>query len=318
MIVKKFKELSASDVDIAGGKGASLGEMYNANIPVPNGFVVLSGAFNEFTAKTGLVTEIEGELDKVDIDNVETVEKASENIRSMIFLKNFPEEFKKHIHKEFSELDAEFVAVRSSATSEDSADAAWAGQLDTFLNTTKENLLENIKKCWASLFTPRAIFYRFEKGLDKTDVSVAVVVQKMIASEISGIAFSVHPITEDINQLLIEAGIGLGEAVVSGQITPDNYVVKKDTLEIESKYISEQNRALFRGEEGGVMWVDVREHTQKLSDELIIKLSKIINHIEDHYEFPCDIEWAYAEEELYITQSRPITTLQNVELKKKK
>ena len=316
MFVKKFKDLSKKDVNIAGGKGASLGEMYNSNIPVPNGFVVLSNAFDEFTEKTRLTNEIENELIKVDINKVETVENASEKIILAILKKEFPEKFKQSINKKFDELNTKFVAVRSSATSEDSSDAAWAGQLDTFLNTTKENLLENIKKCWASLFTPRAIFYRFEKKLDKTDVSVAVVIQKMVASQISGIAFSVHPITEDYNQILIEAGIGLGEAIVSGQITPDNYVIRKNDLEIEAKNISEQNKALFRGENGGVEWKNVKENSQKLSDEWILKLSKIIIHIEDHYGFPCDIEWAYENKELYITQSRPITTLTNLDSKK--
>jgi len=127
----------------------------------------------------------------------------------------------------YNDLDCEFVAVRSSATSEDSAAAAWAGQLDSYLNTNKKKILENVKRCWASLFTPRAIFYRFEKGLCGTDISVAVVVQKMVESEESGIAFSVHPVTEDPNHIIIEAGFGLGEAIVSGQITPDSYVVDK-------------------------------------------------------------------------------------------
>ncbi len=310
MIIKKFKQLKKEDVSIAGGKGASLGEMYSSKIPVPNGFIVLSNAFQEFVEKTGLISEIEGELNNVNIESTETIETASENIQSMIFLKEFPEEFKEEIYSEFDSLDAKFVAVRSSATSEDSADAAWAGQLDTFLNTTKENLIENIKKCWASLFTPRAIFYRFEKGLDKTDVSVAVVIQKMVQSEISGIAFSVHPITEDRNQILIEAGYGLGEAIVSGSVTPDNYVINKKEMKIGSKNINRQNKALYKAKEGGIEWKDIEKgDEQKLSDELILKLSEIIIGIENHYDFPCDIEWAYKKGELYITQSRPITTL---------
>ena len=161
-----------------------------------------------------------------------------------------PKDIGTAIQKEYKKLDAEYVAVRSSATAEDSASAAWAGQLDSFLNTTEKDLLKNIQKCWASLFTPRAIFYRYEKGLHKQKISVAVVVQKMVESEVSGIAFSVHPVTEDRNQLIIEAGFGLGEAIVSGQITPDSYVVEKEPRRIIDKNVSEQECELLPSVEG--------------------------------------------------------------------
>jgi len=204
--------------------------------------------------------------------------------------------------------------VRSSATAEDSASAAWAGQLESYLNTTEENLLENVKKCWASLFTPRAIFYRFEKDLHKQKISVAVVVQKMVDSEKSGIAFSVHPVTQDRNQLIIEAGFGLGEAIVSGQITPDSYVVEKQPRKIIDKNIQTQSRGLYRAKNGGNEWLDIPKgqgEKQVLSDGEISELSDIILGIENHYKFPCDIEWAVEKGNFYIVQSRPITTLQN-------
>ena len=161
-----------------------------------------------------------------------------------------PDDIAGLIQKYFNELGTEYVAVRSSATAEDSASAAWAGQLDSFLNTTEIDLLEKVKRCWASLFTPRAIFYRFEQNLHTQKVSVAVVIQKMVASEVSGIAFSVHPVTQDYNQLIIEAGFGLGEAIVSGQITPDSYVVEKAPRRIIDKNIVEQTRGIFRIEGG--------------------------------------------------------------------
>jgi phosphohistidine swiveling domain-containing protein len=214
------------------------------------------------------------------------------------------------------------VAVRSSATAEDSASAAWAGQLESFLNTDRKHLLENVQKCWASLYTPRAIFYGFEKGFhgsgqrqrtnDQGYLSVAVVVQQMVQSEISGIAFSVHPVTQDTNQLIIEAGYGLGEAIVSGQITPDSYVVTKEPVEITDKNISAQDRMLIRANKGGNEWVTVdssQANNAKLSDQQILELSRLIIKIESHYGFPCDIEWAFANDQFYITQSRPITTL---------
>ena len=308
--IRAFKQISKQDVNSAGGKGASLGEMTQAKIPVPDGFVILSETFEEFIKDNDLNIEIDSILSKVNTEDINTIEQASEKIQALIINSEMSKNIEKEILNYFEKLNCEFVAVRSSATSEDSASAAWAGQLDTYLNTTKNNLLENVKKCWASLFTPRAIFYRFEQKLDKEKVSVAVVVQKMIDSEKSGIAFSVHPVTQDRNQLIIEAGFGLGEAVVSGQITPDSYVVRKKELEIVDVNVNEQSRGLFRKEFGGNEWRELENgDEQVLSEEKIVELSELIVRIENHYGFPCDIEWAYEKGEFYITQSRPITTL---------
>ena len=235
---KQFKHISKQDTPTAGGKGASLGELTNAGIPVPEGFVLLTPAFDEFLDKTDLQQEIQSLLNSVDKDKMHTIEHASETIQNLIMRAEMPKDTQEEIHKEFKKLNTTYVAVRSSATAEDGASAAWAGQLDTYLNTTKETLIENTQKCWASLFTPRAIFYRLElllrqgfegeEGLKDSHISVAVVIQKMVQSEKSGIAFSVHPVTEDPNQLIIEAGFGLGEAIVSGAVTPDSYVVAKN------------------------------------------------------------------------------------------
>jgi phosphohistidine swiveling domain-containing protein len=228
MFIKPFNQISKHDAASAGGKGASLGEMTQAGIPVPPGFVILADSFEQFLKETDLNVEIDSILHTVNHQEMHTVEHASEKIQQLILEAKMPEDIASEIESEFTKLGAEFVAVRSSATAEDGAKNAWAGQLDSFLNTNEETLLENVKKCWASLFTPRAVFYRFEKGLHDQKISVAVVIQKMVASEKSGIAFSVHPVTEDRNQLIIEAGFGLGEAIVSGQITPDSYVVEKN------------------------------------------------------------------------------------------
>jgi len=312
-LTRKFPNLGKHDANIAGGKGASLGEMTQAGIPVPPGFVVLADSFEQFLTENELHSEIEAALDQVDHENVNSVEAASEKIRSMILNANFPLDIAKDVENNFKELDAEFVAVRSSATAEDSSAASWAGELESYLNTTKETLLSNIKNCWASLFTPRAIFYRIEKEMHKEKVSVAVVVQKMVQSEISGIAFTVHPVTEDKNQMVIEAGYGLGEAIVGGIVTPDNYVIRKDDLAIEDTYISEQDKMIVRGPEGTEevpVSVEKRE-IQKLPENEIIELAKICLIIEKHYGFPCDIEWALEKSTIYITQSRPITTLGN-------
>lgn len=309
---KPFSQISKEDAAIAGGKGASLGEMTQAGIPVPPGFVLLASAFEHFLEETDLSIQIEAILDTVQVENMETVERASEQIQALILAKDMPKDIAEEIEKGFKKLGAEFVAVRSSATAEDGANAAWAGQLDTFLNTTESTLLENVRRCWASLFTPRAIFYRFEKGLHASKISVAVVIQKMIQSEVSGIAFSVHPVTEDKNQMIIEAGFGLGEAIVSGQITPDSYVIAKEPRAILDKNITYQNRALWRAREGGNEWHELSEEEgtkPTLSDAQALQLAEIVIRIENHYGFPCDIEWALEAGQFFITQSRPITTL---------
>ncbi len=308
-LIRDFKNLTKNDVHLAGGKGASLGEMTLANLPVPEGFVILSTSFDRFLKEANIYEDIDADLHAVDTDKVHTVEKASEKIQATIMSAEMPEDIKQEILKFFKELDSKFVAVRSSATSEDSADAAWAGQLDTFLNTTKEHLLENVKKCWASLFTSRAIFYRYEKNLHNTNISVAVVVQKMIESEISGIAFSVHPVTQDHNQMIIEAGFGLGEAIVSGQITPDSYVVEKEPVLIIDINVSDQKRGIFKKLPEGNEWKEINGEKQKLTKEQILELAKVIIKIEKHYKLPQDIEWAVEKNKFYITQSRPITTL---------
>ncbi len=322
-ITKPFKSLTKNDALIAGGKGASLGEMTNAGIPVPEGFVILSGVFDQFIQETRIQKEIDSILSEVKISGQEsmesaksgtTVQIASEKIQKLILEKSIPNYIKIEIEKSFKELGSKYVAVRSSATAEDGREHAWAGQLESYLNTTEADLLKNIQNCWASLFTARAIFYRFEKGLDKTHISVAVVVQKMINSEISGIAFSVHPVTENTNQVMIEASYGLGEAIVSGAITPDNYIIQKSPRKILTSTIAEKKRALSRNPDstGGNIWTVISPEKisiQALNNSQILELTELVVMIENHYGFPCDIEWAYEEGKFYIVQCRPITTL---------
>lgn len=307
-LTKTFKEISMKDVAQAGGKGASLGEMTQAGIPVPPGYVILSDAFEKFIDATSIRSDIDGILHEVNHEEMASVEHASEKIQQLIVGQEMPSELNDEIMKEFEALKCEFVAVRSSATAEDSSSAAWAGQLDTYLNTTEEDLLKNVRRCWASLFTPRAIFYRFEKGLHDHFISVAVIVQKMVQSDVAGIAFSVHPVTEHREHMIIEAGYGLGEAIVSGQITPDSYVVEKGSWDLIEKHIGEQRRKLIRTANGNE-WKDIPEGgKQKLTEEQILEIAKMIVRIEDHYKHPVDVEWAI-DNDLYIVQSRPITTL---------
>lgn len=317
-LTRNFTNLDKGDASLAGGKGASLGEMTKAGIPVPPGFVVLSNSFERFIDETQLNAEIDSILlHQVNHKEIHTVEAASEKIRALILNEEMPKDIADDIAVRFKELNTKYVAVRSSATAEDGKDHAWAGQLESYLNTTEDDVLTKVKLCWSSLFTPRAIFYRFEKGLHSTKISVAVVVQKMVESEVSGIAFSVHPVTEDYNQLIIEAGFGLGEAIVSGSVTPDSYVVEKNPRRVLDINVATQERGLYRtdhpsAEHGNNEWRDIPEpkaSSQVLTEPQINELSEIILKIENHYGFPCDIEWAFEAGKFYIVQSRPITTL---------
>lgn len=329
MFTKTFRQLTKKDISIAGGKGASLGEMLNAKMPVPPGFVVLASAFDRFLEETDLGVGIAAQLAKINYKDINSIDEASNVIRDLMHDTPMPQDLKKEIEKEFSSLKAGYVAVRSSATAEDSSIASWAGELESYLFVKKNNLTEYVRKCWSSLFTPRAIFYAFEKKLftvnhqkriraktckrlgDCYPVSVAVAVQKMVDSEVSGICFTVHPVTKDRKQMVIEAGYGLGEAIVGGKITPDTYIIDKKDLVILDKNISEQGMMIIRSPKGTkeANISKVKQSKQKITDKQIISLAKLCLDIERHYKKPQDIEWAIEKGKIYITQSRPITTL---------
>lgn len=309
---KKFTRLSRKDVLIAGGKGASLGEMMRIKIPVPGGFVVLSPAFDKFLEATNLNMKIKTLLCKVNFKKIDSVDLSSNKIYDLIFNTEFSKDIALEIKKEFFKLKTKYVAIRSSATAEDSSISSWAGELESYLNTTQDSLLNNVKKCWASFFSSRAIIYRFEKNLDKTKLSVAVVVQKMIKSEISGVCFTAHPVTKDCDRIVIEAGYGPGESIVGGLITPDTYVVHKKNKIILDKNISQQEKIFIKDENGNNIEKKIlasKQKKQKLADNQILKLVEICHKIEKHYKVPQDIEWVFAKGRFYIVQSRPITTL---------
>lgn len=290
---RNLKDISKKDINIAGGKGASLGEMVKIKMPVPAGFVILASVFDRFLEENNLRTEIEAILRNINYKNIISIKKASEKIRGLFRDAKFPKSAVSEMFKEFSRLKTKYVAVRSSATAEDSLAASWAGELESYLNVIKKNLPESIKKCWSSLFTPRSIFYRHEKHLHKQKISVAIIVQKMIQSEISGVVFTVHPVIKEKNQMIIEAGRGLGEKIVGGKITPDKYFINKKDWSIADIGIGRQKNMII----------------QKLTGRQIIKLAQLCHQIEKHYKYPQDIEWAMKNNNFYILQSRPITTL---------
>jgi pyruvate,water dikinase len=241
-----------------------------------------------------------------------SVERASMVIHDIIHDFPMPQALADDILAAFDQLGATSVAVRSSATAEDSSVASWAGELETYLHTSREEVLNNVKKCWASLFSPRAIFYRIENAMQDADVHVAVVIQKMVHSDAAGVCFTVHPVTQDRNQMIIEACVGLGEALVSGQITPDSFIVAKDTLTLTDKYISMQTKKIVRGAAGSTQTLalgTMEGKLQKVSDKIILEVATFAKRIEEHYGFPVDIEWAVERGTVYMTQARPITTL---------
>ena len=311
-IICALHQLSMHHANIVGGKGASLGAMTHAHIPVPPGFVITVKAFDLFLQHNRLSQKIDDLVAAATHKNATIIAQTAKKIRALILTAVIPTSLAQEIQRAFEKLNTPYVAVRSSATAEDSSKRAWAGQLETYLNTTADTLLNNIKKCWASLFTARALHYRYEQNWLRQKIAVAVVIQQMVESAAAGVAFSIHPTTQNSRQLIIEAGYGLGEAVVSGQITPDSYVVNKKSLKIAQKTSGTQTRALYRAQHGGNQWRNLSRKVRGkmvLSSPQILKLAKIILRIEQHYGFPCDVEWAYAGQKFYIVQSRPITTL---------
>ena len=307
-LIKDFQNLSKNDTSIAGGKGASLGEMTNAGIPVPTGFVILSSVFDYFINQNLLNDKIGEILNKIDIHNTDSVDNASEIIQGLIMKLPLQKDYEYEILKKFRELNLKNVAVRSSATAEDSLDISWAGELESYLNITEKSLLDSVKKCWASLFTPRAIIYSKEKGNFEKN-SVAVVVQEMINPEISGVCFTQNPVTKNKNQIVIEAGYGIGEAIVKGMITPDRYLIKKDELIIEDVNIGFQKIVIRQSKEGTkkTKLENEKQYKQKLNGRQMIELSTLCKKIEKIYKRPQDIEWTFENNKFNIVQSRPIT-----------
>ena len=317
--IVNIKDLAVNDIPIAGGKAANLGELTSAGFEVPPGFVLTTESYDYFLESNDLENALLTIIENLDASSDAALQEASSNIRQAFEESKIPQDLEEEIIKEYKKLGKgsfPLVAVRSSATAEDLPTASFAGQQDTYLNVSEpKTLLENIKKCWSSLFTPRAIAYRVQKGFDHIKVKLAVVIQKMISSDRSGIMFTVDPNSE-LPHIIIEAGYGLGEALVGGRVTPDTYCVDKFHRKILNKRISEQNWMLVRGKSGECVREDIPEDmakAQKITDEQVHELADIGNQIEMHYNKPMDIEWCIEGEDIFIVQARPITTLSNNE-----
>ena len=320
-----LSEITKQDVEIAGGKGANLAELYNAKLPVPEAFIVTANAYLNFIEEAGLKEKINEILHSIDVENTMELEEKAKEIQELIVNAEMPETLKEEILEAYEclsieKVDAEsivksepcFVAVRSSATTEDLATASFAGQQETFLNVKGKEIIEAIKRCWSSLFTARAIYYRQRRGFSHEKALIAVIVQKMVNADKAGVTFTANPITNNKDEVVIEAVFGLGEGIVSGKLQPDTYVIDKSNFTIKSKKIGIKEFAFKISHEGKIEKEQLDEERKKqqvLSEKEIVELVKYGIRIENHYGLAQDIEWAIQNNKIYILQARPITTL---------
>lgn len=315
-LVVWFSEVDKEDVGLVGGKGANLGEMTKAKFPVPPGFIVTAEAYFQFLKENNLITKIKHLLGTTNFEKPESLMQVSSHIKKHIVEGHMSLELAKEIYACYKRLGGVFknalVAVRSSATAEDLPTASFAGQQETFLNVQGEaNLILKIKEGWASLFEPRAIFYRHEQKFDHFRIGIALVIQKMIESEKSGVMFTVDPVTNDRTKIVIEAILGLGEYIVQGKVTPDHYEVLKSDLSMKNKYIAEQKTMYKKvGSKNKEVKLSKKDCSrQKITDREIKTLAEIGKKLEHHYYFPQDIEWAIEKNKIYIVQTRAVTTI---------
>ena len=331
-----LNEISKKDIPIAGGKGANLAEMYNLGMPVPPAFVITAYAFKNFIEGTGIKDKILAEIKKISMENTAQLEQKASEIQLLITRQKMPLDLEEEIIEAYNNMNVDasvlkaasadvlniirtarepiFVAVRSSATTEDLKTASFAGQQETFLNVKgTAQLIDSVKKCWASLFTARAIYYREKKGFEHEKSLIAVIIQKMINSDKSGVTFSINPATNNQEEIVIEAVFGLGEGIVSGTIAPDRYIIDKYTNKIKEKFVAFKPIYFTRSGSGNTVKSDLpaeKANEQVLENYEVIKLANFARDIEEHYEMPQDIEWATEYGKIYIVQTRPVTTLE--------
>ena len=320
--ILRLEEITKDDISMVGGKGASLGEMASVGLPVPKAFVVTAQAFRKFLVETGIEEELFQNLEDLDIEDTKVLEEASAKAKQLILKTQMPEYLRKEIRKSYRAMGNNLVvAVRSSATAEDLPGASFAGQQDTFLNIKgAEDLLEAIQKCWASLYTPRAIYYRARQGFEDRSVNIAVVVQELINADKAGVLFTSHPVTGE-PETIVEASWGLGESIVSGRVSPDKYVFDRHSRKVEDKAIGTKKIAIVADANKGTKTIELSREKQEgsvLSDGEVKDLTEYGEIAENHYGTPQDIEWAIMGGEIYILQSRPITTIKTPGSREKK
>ncbi len=316
--VRPFSHLDRGDVDYAGGKGANLGELTAAGLPVPAGFVVGAPAYGAFCSESGLRGRLAELLDGVDVEDTAALQRASEAARSLFDETPMTEALAAEIEAAYRLLAGDDplapVAVRSSATAEDTAETSFAGMNETFLNIRgSDAVIDAVRRCWRSLFGARTIYYRRLNGFAQADMDIAVVVQRQVNSTRAGVMFTANPATGDRRELVIEGSFGLGEAVVSGSVSPDRYVVEKSSLAIRRREVHHKDLVIEYAPDGGTVERSLTEEEALrpvLSDEEVLAVAGLGRRIEEHYGSPQDTEWAFDPDgELWMLQSRPITTL---------
>ena len=312
-MILDFIDIKKEDISLAGGKGANLGELTSAKINVPNGFVITADAYKAFLKENGIDKIIEKNLREASFDE-STLLKAAEYFRKLIISGKFSKEMQQLITDKYRSLGENIrVAIRSSATAEDLPDASFAGQQESYLNVQSiDDILSKILKCYASLWGNRAVSYRLHQGYDQTCVSIAVIVQEMVESEKSGVLFTINPLSQNADEMQINASYGLGESVVSGRVTPDSYIVQKDGKLLESTIGSKKTKIVYGSKDTIEIAVDEdKRKARVLNDNEISELVNCGLKIEKHYHMPMDIEWAVKDNKVYILQARAITTLKN-------
>jgi pyruvate,water dikinase len=322
--VRPFARLGREDIMYAGGKGANLGELTSAGLPVPDGFVVGAPAYAEFCAQTGLRERLAELLDGVNVEDTVALQAASAAVQGLFEDTPIPESLQHEIRSAYEQLvdkdgaggDPISVAVRSSATAEDTADTSFAGMNETFLNIRGgEHVIDAVRNCWRSLFGARTIYYRGLNGFAQADMDIAVVVQRQVESRSAGVMFTVNPATGERGELVIEGSFGLGEAVVSGSVSPDRYMVDKATLAIRRREVHHKDLLIEYAPDGGTQQRTLTEEEALkpvLTDEEVVAVAELGRRIEEHYGSPQDTEWAFDHDgKLWMLQSRPITTLQD-------
>jgi pyruvate,water dikinase len=314
--VRGFAELGKADVDFAGGKGANLGELIRARLPVPPGFVVGAPAYRAFCEAQDLRGRIADELQELEVDDTAALAEVSARVREMILAEPLPGWLETAIRDAYHDLtgdDSSPVAVRSSATAEDTESASFAGMNETFLNLRgADAVIDGVRRCWASLFGSRTVFYRAKRGFAQAEMDIAVVIQRQVASTRAGVMFTIDPSTGRADWVVIEGSFGLGESVVSGSVSPDRYVVEKDTMAIVRREVRAKETAIEPVEEGGTIRraLSPEESVRPVLDDAEVRqLAELAARIERHYGAPQDTEWAFdADGRVWMLQSRPVTS----------
>ena len=312
--IKSLKNIKKEDQWLAGGKGANLGEMINADLPVPGGFVLLTTAYKRFVQVNGLQKKIDSLIEKIDTADDHLVEgtEISDKIEALFEQNDIPEDILAEIESLYQYMGQPKVAIRSSATAEDLPGTSFAGQYETYLNVMGfEQLCKYIKKCWASLWNLRALSYRIKQKTGNIDLAHGVVVQELIDADKSGILFTANPVNGRRDQMLLNASWGLGEAVVGGEVTPDQWILDKHNHDIITEQIAKKEIMTIRQNQG-IQHVEVPTEKQEkvsLAKKEVLQLLQLGSQVENYYEFPQDIEWAIKDGELFLLQTRPITSL---------